>query len=172
MSQVIVPLLYSMPALGVLEFLVGHVVAALLLVSFFRTIASHPGYVPLEYYLEHVQLCLRLALALPSLWLTLFPRLWGAHSSGVQCGVRLYLLHKMQEFLQLCLTRQSAAPTFRSRRAASVISPSHRGTTVIDRRVARACEHSSELPLARTHHCRLCGRCILKMDHHWHAYTF
>lgn len=56
MSQVIVPLLQSSPLLGVLEFAVGHVVAGLLMVSYVRTIASEPGYVPVEFYLEHVRL--------------------------------------------------------------------------------------------------------------------
>jgi hypothetical protein len=54
MSQVIVPLLQSSPLLGVVEFVVGHTVAALLVISFIRTIASDPGFVPIEYYLEHV----------------------------------------------------------------------------------------------------------------------
>ena len=57
MSQVIVPLLQSSPLLGVLEFAVGHVVAGLLMVSYVRTIASEPGYVPVEFYLEHVRHC-------------------------------------------------------------------------------------------------------------------
>jgi hypothetical protein len=55
MSQVIVPLLQSSLMLGVLEFVVGHVVAGLLMISYVRTIASEPGYVPIEFYLEQVR---------------------------------------------------------------------------------------------------------------------
>jgi hypothetical protein len=57
MSHVIVPLLQGSPLLGVVEFAMGHVVAGLLMVSYVRTIASEPGYVPVEFYLEHVRHC-------------------------------------------------------------------------------------------------------------------
>jgi hypothetical protein len=93
MSQVIVPLLQSSPLLGVLEFVVGHAVAGLLMVSYVRTIASEPGYVPIEFYLEHVRLlcvCLHVdtlcrcpQLKLVPSWLLLL-----LHVVGERCGVR------------------------------------------------------------------------------------
>jgi len=94
MSQVIVPLLQGSPLLGVLEFAVGHVVAGLLMVSYVRTIASEPGYVPVEFYLEH------------------------------------------------------------------------ENVSEANRMVIKMCSKCQRPKPPRTHHCRACGRCILKMDHH------
>lgn len=56
LTQVFIPLLYDMPLLGALEFVIAHIMVGLLVTSFLRTIFSDPGYVPVEFYIQHVHI--------------------------------------------------------------------------------------------------------------------